>query len=414
MASLALQNCLFVVVFAHLAGGFSVPSGPGSPPAAHAQPSSTNQLQEDVDALLGAGNDVTIRSRVGEIFALVDQLIEAGNKAEAMKYVAEGLKHNSWAMDYQMLYAEMLQADGQIDLAREKAALVSKYAETDELVNRSRRLRNQEALPGIPPIASTDANTIAISLVAVGDVDVSVVDQVTRALEEKLRIPVRFCDAGVRLPPFGRDPAKRFIFELRSRLNEEMTTDRQLMEALRANGITRGDLDDDETLLETYRMLAYATGGEEAVGQFNAATDQSKYAEKQWDADELRDRLASAVAPYVHDNIYFVGIANLDIYSDDANFVFGVTRRNTQLAIVSYRRFAADFYGDNPTRGRLVDRTLKQCLSSIGFMLGVPRCTSPTCARAYPNSLEEHDAKSLRLCNECGAGFEQALGRPIH
>jgi predicted Zn-dependent protease len=46
-------------------------------------------------------------------------------------------------------------------------------------------------------------------------------------------------------------------------------------------------------------------------------------------------------------------------------------------------------------------------------MLGVPRCIDPMCARAYPASLEEHDAKGDKLCEVCRAGFARALGHEL-
>ena len=46
-------------------------------------------------------------------------------------------------------------------------------------------------------------------------------------------------------------------------------------------------------------------------------------------------------------------------------------------------------------------RALKQALSSVGQIFGVPRCTDPTCARAYPNGLAEFDAKQLQYCSQC-------------
>lgn len=44
-------------------------------------------------------------------------------------------------------------------------------------------------------------------------------------------------------------------------------------------------------------------------------------------------------------------------------------------------------------------------------MFGIQCCTDPTCARAYPHSLEEHDAKSEALCPACQHGFDTKLRR---
>jgi len=55
-----------------------------------------------------------------------------------------------------------------------------------------------------------------------------------------------------------------------------------------------------------------------------------------------------------------------------------------------------------------VDRAYKASLASIGFMLGIDRCSDPTCPRVYPHSLAELDATSLKLCAACERGFLQA------
>ena len=153
--------------------------------------------------------------------------------------------------------------------------------------------------------------------------------------------------------------------------------------------------------------------GKDALINLDKGMKQLAAAEKQWDINDLLNTLRSAAASYRNNKTYFLGVANLDAFADNSNFIFGIAENNAFHAIITYRRFTGDFYGINPNRKRLVARTLKQSLSSIGFMLGVPRCSTPTCARAYPNSLDEHDAKSTDLCETCKIGFERSLGKKL-
>ena len=132
--------------------------------------------------------------------------------------------------------------------------------------------------------------------------------------------------------------------------------------------------------------------------------------DSQWDIDDLVDSLRSAVRPFRQPHAYFMGITSLDAFADRGNYVFGTAIYRDYLSVITYRRFKADFYGFTPDRKRLIERTFKQALSSFGFMIGVPRCSNPTCARAYPHNLPEHDAKSSDLCMECRAAFEFLLG----
>jgi predicted Zn-dependent protease len=96
-----------------------------------------------------------------------------------------------------------------------------------------------------------------------------------------------------------------------------------------------------------------------------------------------------------------LGITREDIYENDYNFLFGWAYK--KLGVMSYARFALG----NPTREQFEKRVVMQGLSSIGLVIGIPRPTNPNCARAYPNSLEEHDRKEDKLCEECRANLRQ-------
>ena len=54
-----------------------------------------------------------------------------------------------------------------------------------------------------------------------------------------------------------------------------------------------------------------------------------------------------------------------------------------------------------PAEGQVVDE---------GHLFGLQRCSDPTCPRAYPNSLDEHDAKGAILCGQCRDGFDRLFG----
>jgi hypothetical protein len=75
----------------------------------------------------------------------------------------------------------------------------------------------------------------------------------------------------------------------------------------------------------------------------------------------------------------------LSIYENDYNFLFGWAQK--KWGVISYARF---LLGDpTPTDEQFEKRAIIQFLSSIGFVIGIPRPTNPNCARAYPNSPAE-------------------------
>lgn len=52
-------------------------------------------------------------------------------------------------------------------------------------------------------------------------------------------------------------------------------------------------------------------------------------------------------------------------------------------------------------------------LSSVGTLLGAQRPIDPTCPRSYPNSLMQHDAKTLNLCGDCRISIAAKLGHAV-
>jgi predicted Zn-dependent protease len=312
-----------------------------------------------------------------------------------------------------MLYAEMLQTRGESNLAHKRAELVLEYAEKDELVNRARRLLQERSLPTIPELCRIDGAVISISLVAMGDIDICVLRDLRQMLHQKLTIPVHLYATKVPIPSPKRDPFKYRISEVRSALQKDMIKDHNLEKFLEESGVKYKDLENDQAVIHALRLMFYSMKGKEGLINFDKEVKQLQAAEKQWDIDDLLNTLRSAVALYRKERVYFLGVANLDAFADKGNFIFGTAENNAPHAVITYRRFTGDFYSNNPNRKRLVERAFKQSLSSIGFMLGVVRCSTPTCARAYPHSLDEHDAKSMDLCESCKIGFQQFLGKKL-
>jgi archaemetzincin len=108
-----------------------------------------------------------------------------------------------------------------------------------------------------------------------------------------------------------------------------------------------------------------------------------------------------------------LGVTSHDLCAPTANFLFGSAATGRFFGVISTQRFRADFNGEPPKRERLTERLLKQSLSSITYMVGIDRCTTPECAHAYPQSLAEHDQKPSTLCAVCRKALEQKIGRAL-
>ncbi|MDR3167991.1 MAG: hypothetical protein LBT93_08605 [Treponema sp.] len=118
---------------------------------------------------------------------------------------------------------------------------------------------------------------------------------------------------------------------------------------------------------------------------------------RQYSGDSLLEQLSDRLRNYNNDKycLGILGVTNKDIYENDYNFLFEWARK--KWGVISYVRFLLD----NPSDTQFEKRSTIQALSSVGFVIDIPRCTNPNCARAYPNSLEEMDRKNTELCEEC-------------
>jgi predicted Zn-dependent protease len=82
-------------------------------------------------------------------------------------------------------------------------------------------------------------------------------------------------------------------------------------------------------------------------------------------------------------------VTGVDIYSDDANFLF--SRTHPWGAVVSYARL-----GDLADRVQLIQRMGKNTLGAFVKSFGVPVSTDPNCVTSYTRNLAEFDAKGNR------------------
>jgi predicted Zn-dependent protease len=354
-----------------------------------------------------------IRRGIADVFTLIDLLVAAGRQDEAVGYMIAALKLNSWALNYQMQYAEIMEQRGEAEQAKEKATLVLDYAEQDDLCERAQRLLDHQVLPAIPAIQEAQDGRTTLVLVPVGSVDRYVLYELQKELSATLPISVVLQDAHVTVPEFKRDPVSKHLAEVRSNLLAGVKQDLRLASFLRQKGLTETALQQDGGVIVACRYLSFENGGTNALTQFDTGMQQLANAPKQWDVIDLLSSLKTAVRAFGSSNVYFMGVADLDAFLDQSNYIFGTAEINGRHAVITYRRFTAQFTGENPNRKRLDDRTLKQALSSFGLMLGAERCSTPTCARAYPHNLAEHDAKSREPCPTCRRAFEQTLGVTI-
>lgn len=371
----------------------------------HPDKPSREKLKEKADHVIALKDNITAHKRIQDVWNWVDQLSLSGKTDEMESYLEFGLQNDPWAMKYQLLYAEILQKKGQKEKAFERANLVFRYAETDPLICRACKLLDKETCKDIPAISAIHTDEHSLVIVPIGQIDTWLVWRLQSSLQEILGIPVYVQDASITLSNHKRDRLKSFITHMRTTMISNIDTP-EVKECLAKLNLDKNDLLKNDVVLNVMRYQVKKENNKEAIDSFERFVKEAEISDKQWDIDDLLKSLRKAVRPYQTSKVGFLGVTRADCFSNNNNFIFGIAQSKSKRAVISYARFRAEFNGETPNADRLFQRTLKQALSSIGFMYGLPRCSMPTCARSYPNSLAQHDAKSATLCPGCKEGLD--------
>lgn len=364
---------------------------------------SLDYLQREADSILSQPN-VTARRDINIVFELVDKLIEKNKRENAEQYLIKGLEINPWNLKYQILHAKILADKGYRDRAKEKAELVLEHSEKEELIQDALFLVGKPPLPNFEKIHYLAGTDYRVVLVPMQECEKWLILQLKDKISASLGIPVQIQTIKVVYPPYRRDQRGATLNVIRRNIKKEISN-QDIAKALKRLNLSEQDLADEKKLLTFLRYIMPVTQWID----FEKKLEESKDKYPQWDASELQTVLFQAVKHYRRNNIAYLGVTSADIYAMDYNFLFGWAY--DEGGVISYHRFSADFNHEVPNQARLIKRTYMQALSSIGFVYGIKRCTNPMCARAYPHSLAEHDAKLGTLCPECKKGFKKLFGK---
>jgi hypothetical protein len=373
-------------------------------PQNSATPCSIDELRTKADEVLSRA-DISVRGEVDIVFELIDRLLEENQSEVAESYLIKGLTHYPWNLKYQMIYAELLMAKGNQQAAVEKARLILEYAENADLIDRAMKMLGQPSPPATPDMSTLPETGACIVLVPIQGCAEWLLARVQKELSEILALPVYIQKVDIHCPEPSRD-RRGVMLNLARRNLLERISDPEIKTAMIYLNITKDDLDAEEPLLRLLNHLLHKSKPD-AVAQLHSALADGVGKDPQWDVDELHVAFSNAIKPFYRENIAYLGITPVDIYAGRYNFLFAKGR------VISYHRFTAEFNGETPNQRRLIQRVLIQCLASAADSYDIPRCATPTCAHAYPNSLAEHDAKTASLCSACRDGFSNVKKSPL-
>lgn len=356
----------------------------------------TAELEGRVEEIRARDN-VSQRQDVNDIFNLADIYAKQGDTQQARELYEAGLSIDSFRFDYQLKLANLLTESGDTKQAIEKYKSVYAYAEDKQVINSAKdRLLSLKVKC---PSPKQNKSRFSIIVVQLGNINHVFAEEMLSELNKITGIQYTLCEEQLPLGKLDRTDAEWYLSQLCEKIKKKSPG---------AN--PPADTDPNAQMEFVIGFLRADGASEDKINDFRKDISLN-FQVGQRSADrlilEIKAKFDANEAPCV---VGYLGITEADIYSGDNNFLFGWAQ--PRFGVMSYCRFKADFNNEREYRPLLVGRAVKQGISSTFHILGIPRCTTAMCARAYPHSLEEQDLKKAELCNWCKEQLSMKLKEP--
>ena len=338
--------------------------------------------------------NVDARKYVSVYFELSDAYKSRGEDNKAYEAATKGLRLDSLNMDMQYRAAEYEVANANYDLAYPRLAAILEKSDDKKLVALAQSLMDKipqsykDAAVNLFVTPMYEKTLLVVFYPGVEDVYKTAIAQ---RIQQEYKLTVITQELEIEESKKNiRDSYSDFLSETLENLILGNSPE-ALANTLAYLGIAFDDLEDNETKEFFVKNVFLNSGYTEADWEQLKA----QY-EMQYDANELIVQVLDNCTTE-SDCLGILGVTGKDIYSGSPNnnFLFGLSSEN--VSVMSVNRFIKG----ETDKVLAAKRAIMQAFSSTGYIIGIPRCSTPLCARAYPNSLAEQDMKNDVLCPSC-------------
>ncbi len=377
------------------------PKADSPDPDQEKQTADARALEAQVSQLLDSKDTVAIRHNIEKLYALASIYETEGKEEQLIGLLEKILEMDAGNLAGQMKLAELLVKHANRDDAQKRALSVYTYTEDKALFNRAKAfLKTHDFLIPPRPVPADIETGIEIVMVPMGNVNMQVLYELQVLLQERMGIRISLMDRVVDTGPPDRMGLVPYLKNFYEKIRHSMSRlqSQSILDWFGMNQEISNSPDEQQRFIWKYFSLL-GEKGEMYRRQFSQELKQQEN-EGQFLAHNMIERLRKAV-PFGENKMIkgYLGVTSQGLYCPNCNFLFGSSE--FAYGVISYNQFLAVYNNEGENRQRLVRRLLKQALSTSNFLLGINRCNTPYCARAYPHSLQEHDAKSDSLCPVC-------------
>ena len=142
------------------------------------------------------------------------------------------------------------------------------------------------------------------------------------------------------------------------------------------------------------------------------SADAFNPARKQYFSSFILKKLPALLEPEKKEIV--LAIADVDLYAEGLNFVFGEAEFGGQFAVISITRLRQSFYSLPENKDVFIDRAKKEAVHELGHVFRLEHCPDAECVMHFSNSLLDTDRKSSSFCSRCQARLDKLIKRKKH